>query len=145
MIKVPCLVCLPIMIYAIEIPFNSATLSYMIEKKIHTYQEKIATLNLLKKEKKGSAVTVVKSSRKYYIKEKLEIEFKVSVTLHRDIKDLIISDNFVEGFEYKDSSIRLNNIFPKKFKLLDRVVTIPIGDVKSGQSYEMRYIVKPTS
>jgi hypothetical protein len=144
-IKLPLIVFLPIIVYSREIPFNSATLSYMIEDKIYTYEEKIPLLNILKTEKNNNAVTVIKSSEKHYIKDKLEVEFIVLVTLNRDVNDLTISDNIVEGFQYKDTSLRLNNRFPQKFKLLDKVLTIPIGDVKSGYSYKMRYLTKPIS
>ena len=144
-IKLPLIIFLPSMVYSTEIPFNSATLSYMIEKKTYTYEERIPLLNILKMETKNSAVTIVKSSEKHYVKEKLEVEFIVLVTLHRDVNDLIISDNIVEGFKYKDTSIRLNNYFPKKFKLLNGVLTVPLGDVKSGYSYRMRYIAEPIS
>ena len=144
-IKLPFVLLLPIVVCSTETPFNSATLSYMVEEKVYTYQEKIPLLNILKMEKNNSPLTIVKSSEKHYIKEKLEVEFVVLVTLHRDVNNLIISDNIIEGFQYKDTSIRLNNHFPKNFKLLDRVLTVPIGDAKRGYSYKMSYIIEPIS
>jgi len=136
---------LPIMIYSTEISFNRATLSYTVENEFHTYQERVPLLNILKMEKENSAVTILKSSEQHYIEDKLEVEFTVLVTLHRDINNLTISDNITQGFKYKDASIHLNNHFPSNFKLLDKVLTIHIGDAKAGYSYKMSYIVKPIS
>lgn len=142
-IKLAIISLLSLQLSAKEVPFNTSTLSYRVDDKVHTYQEKIPLLKILKKDKKSEAITVIKSSENHYDKDKLEIEFIVMVTLHRDINNLTISDNIIQGFQYKNASIRLNNTLPTNFKVLDRAVTIYVGDVKKGESYKMRYLVEP--
>jgi len=142
-IKLAIISLLSLQLSAKEVPFNTSTLSYCVDDKVHTYQEKIPLLKILKKDKKSEAITVIKSSENHYDKDKMEIEFIVMVTLHRDINNLTISDNIIQGFQYKNASIRLNNTLPTNFKVLDRAVTIYVGDVKKGESYKMRYLVEP--
>jgi glycerophosphoryl diester phosphodiesterase len=142
-IKLAIISLLSLQLSAKEVPFNTSTLSYRVDDKVHTYQEKIPLLKILKKDKKSEAITVIKSSENHYDKDKMEIEFIVMVTLHRDINNLTISDNIIQGFQYKNASIRLNNTLPTNFKVLDRAVTIYVGDVKKGESYKMRYLVEP--
>jgi len=142
-IKLAIISLLSLQLSAKEVPFNTSTLSYRVDDKVHTYQEKIPLLKILKKDKNSEAITVIKSSENHYDKDKLEIEFIVMVTLHRDINNLTISDNIIQGFQYKNASIRLNNTLPTNFKVLDRAVTIYVGDVKKGESYKMRYLVEP--
>jgi thermostable 8-oxoguanine DNA glycosylase len=139
------IILLPIMLYSTEVPYSSVTLSYFVKDKVYTYEEKMPKLNILEMEEDNSAVTIVKSSTKRYVQDKLEVEFTVLVTLNRDIDDLVISDNIIEGFSYKKASLRLNNDSPNDFKLLDRDLTINIGDVKQGFSYKMSYIAEPIS
>lgn len=139
------IILLPIMLYSTEVPYSTVTLNYFVNDKVYTYEEKMPKLNILEMEEDNSALTIVKSSRKQYVHDKLEIEFTVLVTLHRDIEDLVISDNIVEGFIYKEASLRLNDDAPNDFKLLDRDLTIKVGDVKQGFSYKMSYIAEPIS
>jgi hypothetical protein len=133
----------PIFLYSIDVPSYNSILSYTVEDKFHTYQEKIPLLDILQIEQNDNAVTVVKSSKKHYTNNRLEIEFIIEVTLHRDITDLVISDNITQGFKYQDASIRLNRNFPSDFDLLDSVLTLHVGDAKKGYSYTMSYIAEP--
>jgi hypothetical protein len=144
-IKLVPIILFPIMLYSTEVPYSTVTLSYFVKDKVYTYEEQIPKLDILEMEKENSALTVVKSSTKRYVKDKLEVEFTVLVTLNRNIDDLVISDNIVEGFRYKKASLRLNNDFPNNFKLLERDLTINVGDVKEGFSYKMSYIAEPIS
>ena len=120
---------------------NTIALNCLFGDKSYSYQKEIK-LDISKLDKGNSALTIVKSANNRVIDNSLEITFKVSVRANRDISDLIIGDEIAKRFSYQNGTLLLNGVSPKKFRLLDSALSIPVGDAKKGESYILTYVVR---
>jgi hypothetical protein len=124
-----------------KVIINTVSVNYLFGEKFYSYQKKIK-LDFFKLDRDNSALTIVKSANNRVIDNSLEITFKVSIRANRDISDLIIADEIAKRFSYQNGTLLLNGVSPKKFRLLDSALSIPVGDVKKGESYILTYVVR---
>jgi hypothetical protein len=122
---------------------NSVTISYLFGDESHFYQ-KDSNISVLDKSQNGDALRMIKTAQKKYKEDNItfEVKFNIEVTVNRDISELIIGDEIVDGFIYQDGSLLLNGISPSSFLLFDSALSLSIGDVKEGEVYTLSYIVK---
>lgn len=122
---------------------NHITINYSFGNKFYTHQED-STISVLDKSQNGDALRMIKTAQKKYKEDNItfEVKFNIEVTVNRDISELIIGDEIVDGFIYQDGSLLLNGISPSSFLLFDSALSLSIGDVKEGEVYTLSYIVK---
>ena len=122
---------------------NHITINYSFGNKSYTHQED-SNISVLDKTQNGDALRMIKTAQKKYKDDNntFEVEFNIEVIVNKDITDLIIGDEIVNGFVYQDGSLLLNGISPSSFLLFDSALSLSIGDVKKGEVYTLSYRVR---
>lgn len=126
-----------------KVSTTNATISYLLGDNLYSHHMD-SNLTLLDESQNGDALSMIKTTQERYTEDNstIELEIKISVTINRDIVDLVIADEIAYGFTYQDGSLLLNGIALSSFLLLDSALSFSVGNVKKAEIYELRYIVK---